>query len=215
MKLFYLFLLVSFGYLIINSDIFNLLLISSWYKLIIIFSLVILILKILFKIKFKSWVKVIYFILFLPLIIAPIFRCWFRIPYIFCSVCPNKCVFGRVRTLFIPLILGINLKNKLWCCYCPFGQIQDQQIKISKKRFTVHLSYLRYIILFILIIILLIIFVTKKTYLLKGYGFSLTIFIIFLFLLSLSFFVPRFFCKNLCPINTSTEIILEFKKLKS
>ena len=78
------------------------------------------------------------YVVFLPLAIIPLFRCWFKVPYIFCNACPAKCPWGSTRRFFIPVFLGINLNRRSWCfLHCPFGKMQDLQCLLSKKRIKV------------------------------------------------------------------------------
>lgn len=58
----------------------------------------------------------------------PLFRCFFKIPYVFCHVCPRQCVFGYFRPYLIPAALLMNLRARHWCHHaCPVGSLQHQQ----------------------------------------------------------------------------------------
>lgn len=58
----------------------------------------------------------------------PIFRCFFKIPYVFCHVCPRQCVFGYFRPYIIPAALLMNLRGRHWCQHaCPIGSLQHHQ----------------------------------------------------------------------------------------
>ena len=78
------------------------------------------------------------FIIFSFISFLPIFRCYFKIPYIFCHVCPRKCVFGIIRPYLIPAMLLMNIRKNTWCFHlCPIGTLQDTQsdaFKIKKSK---------------------------------------------------------------------------------
>lgn len=54
----------------------------------------------------------------------PIFRCFFKVPYIFCHVCPRQCVSGYFRPYLVPAALLMNLRARHWCQHaCPVGSL--------------------------------------------------------------------------------------------
>lgn len=58
------------------------------------------------------------------IVFYPLFRCFFKVPYLFCHVCPRKCVFGWFRPYLIPAALVMNLNNRHWCHHsCPVGTL--------------------------------------------------------------------------------------------
>ncbi|GAB4344831.1 MAG: hypothetical protein Kow0089_21590 [Desulfobulbaceae bacterium] len=58
----------------------------------------------------------------------PLFRCYFRVPYLFCHVCPRQCVFGFLRPSLVPAALLMNLDRRFWCLRCcPLGTLFDCQ----------------------------------------------------------------------------------------
>ncbi len=58
----------------------------------------------------------------------PTFRCYFRVPYLFCHVCPHKCAFGVLRPYLVPTALAMNLERRYWCYHsCPIGMLHDAQ----------------------------------------------------------------------------------------
>ena len=64
----------------------------------------------------------------------PIFRCFFSIPYLFCHVCPQKCIFGIVRPYLVPSALLVNLRNRQFCYgTCPIGTLHDCQPCLRKR----------------------------------------------------------------------------------
>ena len=106
--------------------------------------------------QFIPSLKHIYYFVFLPLALFPILKCYFKVPYIFCRVCPKKCPWGELRPLIIPAFLMQNIDNRFWCFkLCPYGTLQELQCKVVKKRFTLPkiLKNLRYITLLFTLII--------------------------------------------------------------
>ena len=88
------------------------------------------------RLLFQTALKFVYGIIFLPLLLLPIFRCYFKVPYIFCSVCPAQCPWGISRLLVFNTAILFNLSGKFWCVnICPFGTFQECQAQISPKRF--------------------------------------------------------------------------------
>lgn len=58
----------------------------------------------------------------------PIFRCFFKVPYVFCHVCPRQCVFGYFRPYLVPAALLMNLRARHWCHHaCPVGSLLQCQ----------------------------------------------------------------------------------------
>lgn len=75
-----------------------------------------------------------YFLSFAVAVFYPIFRCYFRVPYLFCHVCPRKCVFGLVRPYLVPAVLIMNLQNRSWChTACPIGTLQDTEARVCPR----------------------------------------------------------------------------------
>jgi hypothetical protein len=74
-----------------------------------------------------------YFFAFSLAAFYPIFRCYFRVPYLFCHVCPRKCIFGFVRPFLVPAALIMNLERRLWCYHaCPIGTLSDCQARVTR-----------------------------------------------------------------------------------
>ena len=67
-------------------------------------------------------------------IFFPIFRCYFKIPYLFCHVCPRQCAFGYLRPYLVPAALLMNIEKRFWCFHCcPIGPSFDCQARVSSK----------------------------------------------------------------------------------
>ena len=73
----------------------------------------------------RIWLKLIGGIIFLPFVLLPAFRCYFKVPYVFCRACPDKCPWGLSRTFFFISFVGLNLSGRFWCtAVCPLGTFQ-------------------------------------------------------------------------------------------
>jgi len=192
---------------------------NSYYYLIyflLIIAFIVLFLKLFKKINIKNdTLKVIYGLLFLPAAIIPLFRCYFKIPYIFCKACPRKCPWGELRPIIIPSFLLLNLDRRFWCFrLCPFGTMQDYQSRISKIRIKLPkwLFYFRYLFLLFTITVILLVIFNQNFYLLffKGdFHFVLGTFVAALIIFILAFFIPRFWCNYFCPIGSFGDLALK------
>jgi len=163
-----------------------------------------------------------FYMLFLPMVITPIFRCYFKVPYLFCHVCPTKCIFGHVRPYVFPAFLAVNLDNRFWCFnWCPLGKVQDLQAKVVKKQVVLprFLSVLRYIVLAFIIFTYFQILHARRNPAFAGtdmflfmfknaFIFSTAVFVVFLIFFGISFFVQRFFCNYFCPIGAVSDTLL-------
>ena len=177
------------------------------------------------KVKEKL-LKISYFIVFSPLAFYAIFRCYFKIPYVFCHACPRKCIFGHLRPSFVPAVLLLNIDKRTWCYnYCPIGFLQETLSKLTKKKIILpkFLSYFKYVVLLFVVFTYFIILNNIKNPSLTGYdlytytfknifSFSLNVLIIAIIILIISFFVYRFWCNYFCPIGTVSDLILKIEK---
>jgi len=175
----------------------------------------------------RKLLKVVYFIVFLPVVLFPIFKCYFRIPFVFCHVCPRKCTWGYLRSFTVPSVLLMNAEKRLWCYnFCPFGALQDNTARFRKKRIRIK-SWIRWgIRLIILVALIALYFIIKKakqlyvfgaenlyTYMFKNvYSTSLTVMIVAGVILFISFFIYRVWCSYVCPIGTCSDLILKVEK---
>ena len=82
---------------------------------------------------FGAW-RWLNYLAFSLVVFYPLFRCFFKIPYLFCHVCPRKCVFGYLRPYLVPAALIMNLENRHWCYHaCPIGTLHDAQACSVRK----------------------------------------------------------------------------------
>ena len=160
----------------------------------------------------------IYGILFLPVLLLPVFRCYFKVPYVFCRVCPHKCPWGILRAVAFPAFLLLNLSNRFWCtALCPFGAFQECQARVSPKRFKLPL----WTELFAYVVLLLV----TGMYLLVLFGASWAKFFeigryawvevsagVAVLILMTAFFIPKFWCRYFCPVGTIAELTSSFRR---
>ena len=139
-------------------------------------------------------------LIFGPLFLYPFSFCPFRLPYLYCFICPVRCAWYRARGIVLLVVLGLNIKKGLFCSQiCPFGTIQVLLSKISPNkinspRFLRSLKYLS------LIVIASVVVATKAQQALFVIRWRGLLWGIFLLSMLLSIFNYRFFCNNLCPI---------------
>jgi len=225
------------GYLIISENYSHIVYNFSFNRIYITIILVALffgLLIILFWRKFFSEnirmriLRFVSFLIFMPAIFYPIFRCFFKIPYVFCHVCPRRCIFGHLRPVLIPGALLQNIDRRFWCYnQCPIGSLQDSQ---CKKGIRIPRS-LKYIIrILILVFVVATYFIIKRArtlesiegtnfflYMFKnGFTVSLVVIIVAIIIFLISFFIRRFWCEFFCPIGTVSDFVLKvenkFKK---
>ncbi|MEA2035912.1 MAG: 4Fe-4S binding protein [Nanoarchaeota archaeon] len=215
-------LIVIFGYYVIPRQLKRRLAFfwSNTHYYIIYFALVIafiILFLILFKkIKVKdNTLKIVYGLIFLPIALFPAFRCYFKIPYIFCRQCPEKCPWGVLRPFIIPSFLLLNLDRRFWCYkLCPFGTLQDLQYKVSPKRICLPkwLINIRYIFLIFVIVVIVRVALNPEFYggMFKGeYHFAIISFSVVTLIFLIAFFIPRFWCNYFCPIGSFGDLMLK------
>ncbi|MBE9519842.1 MAG: 4Fe-4S binding protein [Proteobacteria bacterium] len=167
------------------------------------------------------------FISFSLVAFLPIFRCYFKVPYLFCHVCPRQCIFGYMRSYLVPAALIMNINKRYWCFHlCPIGTLFDCQARISGKAW--HLPrWLKTVPILILLFTAVAYFKISSdlahpadtlfdwyTVLFKNtYSPTLLVILIALLLLILAFRIRRSFCEMLCPVGTLSNLILKFESL--
>ena len=158
-----------------------------------------------------------YFIVFLPIALFPVLRCYFKVPYTFCHICPKRCPWGELAPATLPLFLLQNIDNRFWCFkLCPWGTLQDIQSKLVKKRLhpPAYFQNFRYLVLLFVTAILFVTFYLNPRlgfFYIGGYNFVIVTFIAALAIFSLAFFIPRFWCNYFCPIGTLGKLVLKLK----
>jgi len=162
------------------------------------------------------------YIVFAIAVYYPLFRCYFKIPYIFCRNCPRKCIFGYFRPVLIPAAILQNVDTRFWCYnQCPIGTLQDAQCQKSLgiPRYIKYIT--RVAILAFIIFSIFVYAYTGNTGLFgslfkNGFTVSVILLIIVGIILLISFFIKRFWCDYFCPVGTVSDFILkaEHKILK-
>jgi len=170
----------------------------------------------------KKLMNIFYFVFFVPAVFYPIFRCYFKIPYIFCHVCPRRCIFGHLRPYAIPGVVLMNLDRRFWCFnFCPIGKLQDEQAKLKTKKIKLpkFLNIIRWLVLaFIIVTYFWFLSIarnqpfTSLPWFKNVFSFSLVVLIVAVVILLVSFFVHRFFCNYFCPIGAVGDLVLKLEK---
>ena len=172
----------------------------------------------------RKILRLVSFIIYLPAVFYPIFRCYFKIPYVFCHVCPRRCIFGYLRPALIPGALIQNIDSRFWCYnQCPIGALQDSQCKGSLKlpRFLRHITRIS-----VLIFIVVTYFLIKKARSIEivegtnlflrmfknGFTVSLIVIVVALIIFLISFFIRRFWCDYFCPVGGISEYVLRLQE---
>jgi len=169
--------------------------------------------------RITKYLKYPYYLILLPAVFVPVLRCHFKVPYIFCRICPKQCPWGQTVRFALPAFLLMNIDSRFWCYkLCPLGTIQDQQCRICSKRICLPkwVSFFRYTFLaFAIAIPVLVWFAVinfKKTiFFLNIYQFVIGTFIAAIIIFLLSFFIPRFWCNYFCPVGSFSDIVLKIK----
>ena len=173
-----------------------------------------------------DWLKLIGGLIFLPFILLPALRCYFKVPYVFCRACPDKCPWGLSRTFFFSAFVTLNLSGRFWCSVvCPLGTFQECQARISKKSFQpfLWLSASSYVILLLAAGMY---FLALSGSSLMGffengrYAWAAVSVITGGLIIAGAFFIPRFWCRYFCPIGAiaglsdKIKFFLKLNKIK-
>ena len=151
----------------------------------------------------------------------PIFRCYFKIPYVFCHVCPRKCVFGVIRPYLIPAALLMNIRRNSWCySFCPLGTLQECHSAAFKTKKGIISKIVPIISYTIFVAICFFYFKTEMdfnsvisrgddwyTFFFKNnYTTSLSVIIVTFIILWASIVIRRSFCTVFCPVNVVSKL---------
>jgi len=161
------------------------------------------------------------FALFSLVVFFPLFRCYFKIPYLFCHVCPRQCVFGYLRPYLVPAALIMNLEKRSWCLHrCPLGTMFDCQAHAAGTSRHLPRKAARTVALAVLAFVAYSYFRIQADLASKAatLGDWYTLFFANLYapvpmvllvaagLLALSFLVRRPFCDALCPVGALSDL---------
>lgn len=162
------------------------------------------------------------------IVFYPLFRCFFKVPYLFCHVCPRKCVFGWFRPYLIPAALVMNLNNRHWCEHsCPVGTLlhcQETGFRPpSRRRWTRPVTAI--LSGSALLFTVLSYFLIQRDhagledvpegwyqfFFKNSFSVSLAVLAAAGALVAAGFARRRAFCHCLCPIGTASEAYLQFE----
>ncbi|MFA6142044.1 MAG: 4Fe-4S binding protein [Candidatus Omnitrophota bacterium] len=170
------------------------------------------------KMSIRWILKLIYGMIFIPILLLPVFRCYFKVPYVFCRVCPDRCPWGMSRAFVFSSFLILNLSGRFWCTsLCPFGAFQNCQTQISKQNFKLPLRDYFSVYMVLLLTAWMYSLTLSGSQALAyfesvGYKWmGVTVFIAALILIA-AFFIPRFWCRYFCPVGAIAELISGLKR---
>jgi hypothetical protein len=170
-----------------------------------------------------------YFVAFSLTVFYPIFRCYFRVPYLFCHVCPRKCVFGFLRPYLVPAALIANLEKRWWCYHaCPIGTLFDCQARVCTESSRVPTRW-RAVALAVLAFTALAYFKIMwdldhqpaaqfdwYTFFYNNtFGVSMAVITAAAALIILAYRRRRTFCETLCPVGTFSDLVLKLERSTS
>jgi hypothetical protein len=173
------------------------------------------------RITLSQWV---FYLLFSIIVFFPVFKCYFQIPYLFCHVCPRKCPFGFLRPYLIPAALIMNLTRRAWCFrFCPLGTLQSCYARSVRSGLKTALQ----------ILALAVLGITAYSYFKistdaqsafkfnndwyislfrNSYDVSVWVLGGAAVLLLITIFLPRLFCRALCPVGNLSALIQFLEK---
>jgi polyferredoxin len=186
-------------------------------------------------------VKYSIFVIAFPTLVIVILRCPYVIPFLACDLCPVvDCPSKYYRKPFIAFVIGyIVLFRKDFCAWvCPYGTLNDLVYKIRRKASKISIkiplelklsfNILKYVVFAFVVIALLngnpryyvpihtsdLITSIKLAYLTGGDVYFARLYLI-LGALLLGFLIPRFWCRYLCPLGTTFQLIKKgFRRFK-
>ncbi len=157
-------------------------------------------------------VRLVYGVLFLPVLFLPIVRCSFAVPFVFCRACPTRCPWGMTRAVLFSSAVFLNLFARSWCAgLCPLGSFQECEARVSGRAVSL-LAWLKVLPYLTLagaaaLAALPFFYPPAVSGFMRGYytwG-SVTLSVAAA-ILAAAFFVPRFWCRYLCPVGTIAAI---------
>ena len=175
------------------------------------------------RVRISRWV---YFFAFSLVVFYPIFRCYFRVPYLFCHVCPRTCVFGFMRPYLIPAALIMNLEKRYWCYHaCPIGTLYDCQARVCTGSRRVP-ARLRAVAVAVLVFTAVAYFklqwdlghqpnVVLDWYMFfynNAFAVSAAVIAISAVLIVLAWRLRRSFCETLCPVGAFSDLVLRLER---
>jgi hypothetical protein len=172
-------------------------------------------------IRLLRWIN---FAAFSIVVFFPLFRCYFKVPYLFCHTCPRQCVFGYLRPYLVPAALVMNLEKRHWCINCcPFGTMFDCQAQAVGSSRRLPKMVRRATSLAVLGFTVYSYFKVKAdlareaitlddwytVFFANVYAPVSMVLFVAAVLIVMSFWVRRPFCDSLCPVGTVSDLILK------
>jgi hypothetical protein len=176
------------------------------------------------KIRLSRWIN---FFAFALVVFFPVFRCYFKIPYLFCHVCPRQCVFGYLRPYLVPAALIMNFDKRFWCFHCcPIGTLHDCHARVAfrPRRLPERIKILPFAVLAFTAFAYfrLPADLAKPEAMARDWytfffmnvyaSFGLVIVVAALLILA-TFILRRPFCELLCPVSTLSGLLLKIEGL--
>lgn len=163
--------------------------------------------------------RALHFALLLPIAAFPLARCYFKVPFVFCHVCPRQCVFGVLRPWMIPAAVLANLQGHRFCeRLCPLGAAQGAcEHVLGKRARRVAALWLPRALAFALVAFAW--FAARAgrgeglsggpfydAFFLNAYAPTQAVLAVALGLLVLALVVRRPFCEALCPVGAAAQL---------
>ena len=163
--------------------------------------------------------QIVAFFILAPLYFQVFSYCPFRLPYLYCFICPLRYLWSGIRGFVLLVALGLNIRKDLFCAHlCPFGTVQVFLSKISPKKISLPKFFYNFKYVSVILIVL-VIAITKvaqlpnhrftalslsQVFIAKGKG---VLFGAFVLSMAASIFNYRCFFNILCPITASNRIL--------
>jgi spermidine synthase len=175
------------------------------------------------RVRISRWV---YFFAFSLAVFYPVFRCYFRVPYLFCHVCPRTCIFGFMRPYLVPAALIMNLEKRYWCYHaCPIGTLYDCQARVCTGSRRVP-AWLRAVAVAVLVFTAVAYFklewdlghqpnVALDWYMFfynNVFAVSAAVIAISAVLIVMAWRLRRSFCETLCPVGAFADLVLRLER---
>lgn len=151
--------------------------------------------------------QIISLLLLAPFFFGVFFFCPFKIPYLYCFICPVRCLWYRTRGIVLLIALGLNMNRDLFCNrICPFGTIQVLLSKFNLRKIALPPIFggLKYIAVILIASIAVMTKISQPLFVVKLKD---LLWVMFLTSVALSIFSYRFFCHNLCPIKALSAVL--------
>jgi len=159
--------------------------------------------------KKKACLRVVSFFTLGPFLFYPFSFCPFRLPYLYCFVCPVRCGWGRIRGIILLIVLGLNVNRDTFCNHlCPMGIAQTFLFRLNSSKLVLpkFMHSLKYITLALIIIAVGVTLAPGM----PEYNFigMKDLFLLILLLGGImSIFIYRLFCSSFCPIRALSNIL--------